>query len=136
MYIGVGAARVRELFKEARENVPAIIFIDELDSVAGRRSGGATMLASSPNTEQEQALNQILTEMDGFSPLEGIILVGATNRPDTIDPALLRPGRFDRSIGLELPDQQGRHAILAVHARGKPLAADANSSRSPSALSG
>jgi len=128
MYSGVGASRVRELFREARENAPAIIFIDELDSVAHRRGGGGgtTMVAATSNSEQEQALNQILAEMDGFSPMEGIILIGATNRPDTLDPALLRPGRFDRSIGLELPDQKGRRAILAVHAKGKPLGADAN----------
>jgi ATP-dependent metalloprotease FtsH len=127
MYVGVGASRVRDLFKEARENAPAIVFIDELDSVAGRRSGGgAGALASGSSSEQEQALNQILAEMDGFSPTQGIMLVGATNRPDTLDPALLRPGRFDRSIGLELPDEKGRHAILKVHAKGRPLAADAD----------
>ncbi len=124
MYVGVGAARVRELFKEARENTPAIVFIDELDSVAGRRGAGGGALASGSNSEQERALNQILAEMDGFSPTEGIMLVGATNRPDSLDPALLRPGRFDRSIGLELPDQKGRRAILEVHAKGRPLAAD------------
>jgi ATP-dependent metalloprotease FtsH len=128
MYYGVGASRVRDLFKEARENTPAIIFIDELDSVASRRGGGGggSMVAATSNDEQEQALNQILAEMDGFSPLEGIILLGATNRPDTLDPALLRPGRFDRSIGLGLPDQKGRQAILSVHARGKPLGPDAD----------
>ncbi len=126
MYVGVGAARVRELFKEARANAPAIVFIDELDSVAGRRTGGAGTVATGSGNEQEQALNQILAEMDGFSPTEGIMLVGATNRPDTLDPALLRPGRFDRSIGLELPDENGRHAILEVHAKGRPLAADAD----------
>jgi ATP-dependent metalloprotease FtsH len=126
MYVGVGAARVRELFKEARENAPAIVFIDELDSVAGRRTGGTGAVATGSSNEQEQALNQILAEMDGFSPTEGIMLVGATNRPDTLDPALLRPGRFDRSIGLELPDENGRHAILEVHAKGRPLAADAD----------
>jgi ATP-dependent metalloprotease FtsH len=120
LYVGVGAARVRELFRNARENAPAIVFIDELDSIASRRAGGS-MVATGSSTEQEQALNQILAEMDGFSPMQGIMLIGATNRPDTLDPALLRPGRFDRSIGLELPDQHGRHAILAVHARGKPL---------------
>jgi len=126
MYVGVGASRVRDLFKEARENTPAIVFIDELDSVAGRRSGGAGVVANGSSSEQEQALNQILAEMDGFSPTEGIMLVGATNRPDTLDPALLRPGRFDRSIGLELPDEKGRHAILEVHAKGRPLSADAD----------
>ena len=125
LYVGVGASRVRDLFRDARENAPAIVFIDELDSIARRRGGGATVTVTS-SSEQEQALNQILAEMDGFSPMEGIILIGATNRPDTLDPALLRPGRFDRSIGLELPDQRGRHAILEVHARGKPLAADVN----------
>ncbi|HEV2060792.1 MAG TPA: AAA family ATPase [Solirubrobacteraceae bacterium] len=123
MYVGVGASRVRELFKEARENAPAIVFIDELDSIASRRGGG-TMAAVGSGAEQEQALNQILAEMDGFSPMQGILLVGATNRPDTLDPALLRPGRFDRSIGLELPDQHGRHAILEVHAKGRPLDAE------------
>jgi cell division protease FtsH len=126
MYVGVGASRVRELFKEARENAPAIIFIDELDGVAHRRGSTGAMVAATSNMEQEQALNQLLAEMDGFSPIEGIILVGATNRPDTLDPALLRPGRFDRSIGLELPDQKGRHAILSVHARDKPLGPDAD----------
>ncbi len=125
LYVGVGASRVRELFKDARENAPAIVFIDELDSIARRRSAGGMAVANS-SSEQEQALNQILAEMDGFSPMEGIILIGATNRPDTLDPALLRPGRFDRSIGLELPDQSGRQAILAVHARGKPLDVDAD----------
>ncbi len=120
LYVGVGASRVRELFRDARENAPAIVFIDELDSIASRRAGGARVAAGS-DSEQEQALNQILAEMDGFSPMQGIVLIGATNRPDTLDPALLRPGRFDRSIGLELPDQHGRHAILAVHAKGKPL---------------
>jgi ATP-dependent metalloprotease FtsH len=126
MYVGVGAARVRELFREARENAPAIVFIDELDSVAGRRGTGGAALATGSSSEQEQALNQILAEMDGFSPTEGVMLVGATNRPDTLDPALLRPGRFDRSVGLELPDQKGRASILRVHARERPLAADAD----------
>ncbi|HVL97635.1 MAG TPA: AAA family ATPase [Solirubrobacteraceae bacterium] len=123
LYVGVGAARVRDLFKEAREHAPAIVFIDELDTLARRRSSGAAAAASS-DSEQEQALNQLLAEMDGFSPLDRILVVGATNRPDTLDPALLRPGRLDRSIGLELPDERGRHAILEVHARGKPLAGD------------
>ena len=125
LYVGVGASRVRELFKEARENTPAIVFIDELDSVAGRRGGGGGAVATG-NPEQEQSLNQLLAEMDGFSPTEGIMLVGATNRPDTLDPALLRPGRFDRSIGLELPDEKGRRAILEVHAKGRPLGSDAD----------
>ncbi len=120
LYHGVGAARVRDLFKQARESAPAIVFIDELDSV-GRRRGGKTAEASGGNGEQEQALNQILAELDGFSPLQGIIVVAATNRPDVLDPALLRPGRFDRSVGLERPNETGRLAILAIHARHKPL---------------
>ncbi|MFN2506287.1 MAG: AAA family ATPase [Acidimicrobiales bacterium] len=120
MYVGVGAARVRELFREARRTTPSIIFIDELDSVGRRRSAGTVAVKD----EQDQALNQILAELDGFSPLDGIIVIGATNRPDVLDPALLRPGRFDRSIGLERPDEEARHAILALHVRGKPLQPD------------
>jgi len=119
LYVGVGAARVRDLFKEARENAPSIVFVDELDSV-GRRRGGAAAVSS--QGEQEQALNQILAEMDGFSPTEGIIVVGATNRADVLDPALLRPGRFDRTVGLERPDELGRLAILKVHAARRRLA--------------
>ncbi|HET7487134.1 MAG TPA: AAA family ATPase [Acidimicrobiales bacterium] len=120
LYVGVGAARVRDLFAEARANTPAIVFIDELDSVGRRRrSGGAG--STGGQEEQEQALNQILTELDGFSPLDGIIVMGATNRPDILDPALLRPGRFDRTIGLERPDEHARLAVLRVHARGKSL---------------
>ncbi|MGI8876414.1 MAG: AAA family ATPase [Egibacteraceae bacterium] len=125
LYAGVGASRVRELFKQAREHAPAIVFIDELDSVGRRRTTG-TASGASMRDEQEQALNQILAEMDGFSPTEGIIVLGATNRPDTLDPALLRPGRFDRTIGLERADEAGRLAILEVHARGKPLDPDAD----------
>jgi len=121
MYVGVGARRVRDLFKEAREQAPSIVFIDELDSVGRRRSGSGPAQGGA-SEEQGQALNQLLAEIDGFSPAEGVIVVGATNRPDVLDPALLRPGRFDRAVGLELPDEQGRGAILAVHARGKPLA--------------
>jgi len=120
MYVGVGASRVRDLFREARENAPAIVFIDELDAVGRRRSGSARATAGASD-EHDQTLNQILAELDGFSPLEGIILIGATNRPDVLDPALLRPGRFDRAVGLERPDQSGRLAILEVHASGKPL---------------
>jgi cell division protease FtsH len=123
MYVGVGARRVRDLFKDARENAPSIVFIDELDSV-GRRRAGSGVGSQGASEEQGQALNQLLAEIDGFSPAEGVILVGATNRPDVLDPALLRPGRFDRAVGLELPDEPGRNAILAVHARGKPLAPD------------
>ena len=125
MYVGVGAARVRDLFREARENAPAIVFIDELDAIGRRRTGGGAVATSSPD-EQHQALNSILTEMDGFSQTQTVIVIGATNRPDVLDPALLRPGRFDRSVGLETPDEQGRLAILQVHAKGKPLAPDAD----------
>ncbi len=123
MYVGVGARRVRDLFKEAREQAPSIVFIDELDSVGRRRRGSGPAQAGA-SEEQGQALNQLLAEIDGFSPAEGVIVVGATNRPDVLDPALLRPGHFDRAVGLELPDKKGRGAILAVHARGKPLAPD------------
>ena len=122
-YVGVGAARVRDLFAEARENTPAIVFIDEIDAVGRkRRSGPAASEGSSE--EQSQALNQILAEMDGFSPAHGTIVVGATNRPDDLDQALLRPGRFDRAISVDRPDEAGRAAILAVHAKDKPLADD------------
>lgn len=118
LYAGVGAARVRTLFEEARAHAPAIIFIDELDSIGRARAAGGNVLV---HAEQEQGLNQILAEMDGFSPSEGIVVIGATNRPDVLDPALLRPGRFDRSIGLERPDEAARLAILGVHAREKRL---------------
>ena len=120
MIVGVGAARVRDLFKQAREHAPAIIFIDELDSI-GRARGQVAIGGSS---EQEQTLNQILTEMDGFSSREGIIVLAATNQPDVLDKALLRPGRFDRRVVVNLPDKRGRDAILAVHTRKVPLAAD------------
>jgi cell division protease FtsH len=122
MIVGVGAARVRDLFKQARENAPAIIFIDELDAI-GRARGPMSIGGSS---EQEQTLNQILTEMDGFSSREGIIVLAATNQPDVLDKALLRPGRFDRRVVVNLPDKTGREAILNVHTRNVPLAADAN----------
>ena len=121
LYVGVGASRVRDLFQQARQNAPALIFIDELDSV-GRARGNLGTVPS--HGEQEQALNQILAEMDGFSPSQGIIVLAATNRPDILDPALLRPGRFDRSVGLERPGEQARLAILAVHSRGKILEED------------
>jgi cell division protease FtsH len=125
LYVGVGAARVRDLFREARESAPAIVFIDELDAVGRRRGGGGEgPVTTGSRDEQDQALNGILAEMDGFSPMAGIIVVGATNRPDILDPALLRPGRFDRSVGLETPDEHGRLQILQVHARDKPLAGD------------
>jgi cell division protease FtsH len=120
MIVGVGAARVRDLFKQAREHAPAIIFIDELDSI-GRARGGFAMGGSG---EQEQTLNQILTEMDGFSSREGVIVLAATNQPDVLDKALLRPGRFDRRVVVNPPDRTGREAILKVHTRKVPLAGD------------
>ncbi len=122
MIVGVGAARVRDLFKQAREHAPAIIFIDELDAI-GRARGQAAIGGSS---EQEQTLNQILTEMDGFSSREGIIVLAATNQPEVLDKALLRPGRFDRRVVVNLPDKIGREAILKVHTRNVPLADDAS----------
>jgi cell division protease FtsH len=122
MIVGVGAARVRDLFKQARENAPAIIFIDELDAI-GRARGQISIGGSS---EQEQTLNQILTEMDGFSSREGIIVLAATNQPDVLDKALLRPGRFDRRVVVNLPDKTGREAILKIHTRTVPLAGDAS----------
>ncbi len=121
MIVGVGASRVRDLFKQAREAAPAIIFIDELDAI-GRARGG--MMISGGHSEQEQTLNQILTEMDGFSSREGVIVLAATNRPDVLDPALLRPGRFDRRVPVQPPDRNGREAILKVHTRNVPLASD------------
>ncbi|HEX7940408.1 MAG TPA: ATP-dependent zinc metalloprotease FtsH, partial [Gemmatimonadaceae bacterium] len=122
MIVGVGAARVRDLFKQAREHAPAIIFVDELDSI-GRARGQVALGGSS---EQEQTLNQILTEMDGFSSRQGIIVLAATNQPDILDRALLRPGRFDRRVVVNLPDRNGREAILKVHTRLVPLAPDAS----------
>src|SRR4051812_48641437 len=120
MIVGVGAARVRDLFRQAREHAPAIIFIDEIDSIG--RSRGQVALGGS--SEQEQTLNQILTEMDGFSGREGVIVLAATNQPDVLDKALMRPGRFDRRVVVNLPDRTGREAILAVHTRNVPLADD------------
>jgi cell division protease FtsH len=132
MIVGVGAARVRDLFKQAREHAPAIIFIDELDSIG--RARGATAIGGS--SEQEQTLNQILTEMDGFSSREGIIVLAATNQPDVLDKALLRPGRFDRRVVVNLPDKKGREAILKVHTRRVPLAADVSLEELASATPG
>jgi cell division protease FtsH len=120
MIVGVGAARVRDLFKEARNNAPAIIFIDEIDAIG--RARGPTAIGGA--SEQEQTLNQILTEMDGFSGREGVIVLAATNQPDVLDRALLRPGRFDRRVVVNLPDKNGREAILKVHTRKVPLASD------------
>jgi cell division protease FtsH len=121
MIVGVGASRVRELFSEARKVAPAIVFIDEIDTI-GRARGGARAVGG--HDEREQTLNQILTEMDGFSGAEGVVVLAATNRPDVLDPALLRPGRFDRTITVHAPDQKGRAEILRVHARNVSLADD------------
>jgi cell division protease FtsH len=118
MFVGVGAARVRDLFKEAREHAPCIVFIDEIDAV-GRQRNTSGM---SGNDEREQTLNQLLVEMDGFDKQTNVVVIAATNRPDVLDPALLRPGRFDRQVMLDKPDIRGRQAILEVHAQGKPLA--------------
>jgi cell division protease FtsH len=120
MFIGIGAARVRDLFKKASENAPCIVFIDEIDAVGRERGAGV----GGGNDEREQTLNQLLTEMDGFKENKGVIVVGATNRVDILDSALLRPGRFDRQITVNLPDRLGRVGILKVHARNKPLASD------------
>lgn len=120
MFVGVGASRVRDLFEQAKKNVPCIIFIDEIDAVGRHRGAGM----GGGNDEREQTLNQILVEMDGFDSETTVIIIAATNRPDILDPALLRPGRFDRKVVVDRPDRRGREAILQVHARGKPLAPD------------
>ncbi len=122
MFVGVGASRVRDLFKVAKENSPCIIFIDEIDAVGRQRGAGM----GGGHDEREQTLNQLLVEMDGFNPNAGIIIMAATNRPDVLDPALLRPGRFDRQITIDLPDVKGREAILKVHARNKRLDENVN----------
>jgi len=118
MFVGVGASRVRDLFEQAKNNSPAIIFVDEIDAVGRHRGAGV----GGGNDEREQTLNQLLVEMDGFDATTNVILIAATNRPDVLDPALLRPGRFDRQIGVEAPDMRGRDQILAVHSKGKPMA--------------
>jgi cell division protease FtsH len=118
MLVGVGASRVRDLFNTAKKSQPAIIFIDEVDAI-GRQRGYGLM---GGHDEREQTLNQILVEMDGFAPTEQLVVIAATNRPDVLDPALVRPGRFDRRVALDMPDVNGRKAILAIHARGKPFA--------------
>ncbi len=122
MFVGVGASRVRDLFTQAKENSPSIIFVDEIDAVGRHRGAGI----GGGNDEREQTLNQLLVEMDGFDVKTNVILIAATNRPDVLDPALLRPGRFDRQIGVDAPDLKGRQRILEVHGRGKPLAAGVN----------
>ncbi|MBQ9552159.1 MAG: ATP-dependent zinc metalloprotease FtsH, partial [Clostridia bacterium] len=120
MYVGVGASRVRDLFDQAKKNSPSIIFIDEIDAVGRHRGAGM----GGGHDEREQTLNQLLVEMDGFGANEGVIIIAATNRPDILDPALLRPGRFDRQVTVNYPDQKGREAILVVHAKNKSLAPD------------
>src|SRR5690606_32477444 len=117
MFVGVGASRVRDLFENAKKNAPCIIFIDEIDAVGRQRGAGL----GGGHDEREQTLNQLLVEMDGFGVNENIIIMAATNRPDILDPALLRPGRFDRQITVNNPDVNGRQEILKVHARNKPL---------------
>jgi cell division protease FtsH len=121
LFVGVGAARVRDLFEQARKRAPAIIFIDEVDAIGQRRAGSGAVVS---NDEREQTLNQLLAEMDGFEPDAGIVVLAATNRPEILDPALLRPGRFDRQVTIPLPNVGERAAILAVHCRGKKLAGD------------
>ncbi len=120
MFVGVGASRVRDLFDNAKKNAPCIIFIDEIDAVGRHRGAGL----GGGHDEREQTLNQLLVEMDGFGANEGVIIIAATNRPDILDPALLRPGRFDRQVVVDAPDVKGREAILKVHSKGKPLASD------------
>src|SRR5215216_63520 len=117
MFVGVGAARVRDLFADARRRAPSIIFIDEIDAIGQRRGGQVVS-----NDERDQTLNQMLAEMDGFDASTGVVVIAATNRPEVLDPALLRPGRFDRQVVVPLPARDERRAILAVHSRGKPLA--------------
>lgn len=125
MFVGVGASRVRSLFQKAKKNSPCIVFIDEIDAVGRRRGSGL----GGSHDEREQTLNQILVEMDGFEPTQNIIVIAATNRPDVLDPALLRPGRFDRRVIIDLPDLKDREEILKVHARKKPLAKDVDLNR-------
>ncbi|MBF9135504.1 ATP-dependent zinc metalloprotease FtsH [Plantactinospora sp. S1510] len=120
MFVGVGASRVRDLFEQAKANAPAIVFVDEIDAVGRHRGAGM----GGGHDEREQTLNQLLVEMDGFDTKGGVILIAATNRPDILDPALLRPGRFDRQIAVDTPDMEGRKAILRVHAKGKPFSPD------------
>ncbi len=125
MFVGMGASKVRDLFKQAKEKAPCIVFIDEIDAIGKKRDG-----QFGGNDEREQTLNQLLTEMDGFEGNKGVIILAATNRPEALDPALMRPGRFDRRVPVELPDLQGREAILKVHARKIKLAEAWTSTRS------
>ena len=122
MFVGVGASRVRDMFEQAKKNAPCIVFIDEIDAVGRHRGHGL----GNSNDEREQTLNQLLVEMDGFEANEGIIIIAATNRPDVLDPALLRPGRFDRQVVVPIPDIEGREKILVVHMKKVPLAPDVN----------
>src|SRR6266700_2390186 len=123
LFVGLGASRVRDLFEQAKKNAPCIIFLDEIDAI-GRTRSGASAYAS--NDEREQTLEQLLVEMDGFEPNQAVVVLAATNRPDVLDPALLRPGRFDRQITVDLPERQGREAILRIHTRNVPLSPDVN----------
>ena len=125
MFVGVGASRVRDLFKTAKEASPAILFIDEIDAVGRIRGAGL----GGGHDEREQTLNQILSEMDGFSPTESVIVLAATNRPDVLDPALLRPGRFDRHVTVDRPNQKARVALFEVHTKNVPLAEDIDMQR-------
>src|SRR5205823_7113512 len=122
MFVGVGAARVRDMFEQAKKHAPCIVFIDEIDAVGRQRGAGL----GGGNDEREQTLNQLLVEMDGFEATLGIVVIAATNRPDILDPALLRPGRFDRQVMVGNPDLRGREAILRVHARKVALESEAN----------
>lgn len=127
MFVGAGAAKVRDLFKQANEKAPCIVFIDEIDTIGKKRDGGGF----SGNDEREQTLNQLLTEMDGFSSNNGVLILAATNRPESLDPALLRPGRFDRRVPVELPDLNGRISILKVHAQKVKLGDNVDSRQLP-----
>ena len=122
MFVGVGAARVRDMFEQGRKNAPCIVFIDEIDAVGRQRGAGL----GGGNDEREQTLNSLLVEMDGFDGHEGVIIIAATNRPDVLDNALLRPGRFDRQVTIDLPDVNGRHEILKVHAKKIILSEEVN----------